>query len=165
MANEFTARAAIKAPGTTVFGYRRGDAVSAQVVEAWELTVGDANDPEADVVEGDLPEGVPDEPQMGRPGEADNRAAWEAWGRAHGMSESEAIESSLEDLYAIQDEAAVTTTTRPADSAKKSEWQAYATKLGADETWAYADSTTKADLQNYHPGDTIALAATEASQA
>jgi hypothetical protein len=171
MANEYTALRGILSPGTNVYGYHRGQPVTAEVVESWSLTVGTANDPEADVVEGDLPADEVDEaPAAHRPTEADNRAAWEAWAIANGMDAQQAAEASQEDLEAVTaDESGAEQgeqPVRPADTAKKAEWQAYAARMGADETWAYADTTTKADLQAYEPqpGDTVATSATEASQ-
>lgn len=169
----YTALRGILAPGTSVYGYHRGAPVAGQVVDAWGLVVGEANDPDADVVSGDLPAGELESVPLGRPTEADNRATWEAWAIANGMSEQDAAEVSQEDLEAVE---AVPDAepaagqgdqpVRPADSAKKADWVAYAEARGADPAWAGADSTTKADLQAYEPpvGDTIAAAATEANQ-
>lgn len=167
MANDYTALRGILSPGTSVYGYHRGQPVTAEVVDTWSLTVGTANDPEADVVEGDLPADEVDvAPVAHRPTEADNRAAWESWAVANGMDAQQAAEASQEDLEAVGGSEQGDQPERPADSAKKAEWQAYAWALGADETWAYADTTTKADLQAYEPqpGDTVATSATEASQ-
>jgi hypothetical protein len=171
MANEYTALRGILAPGTSVYGYHRGHPVTASVVDSWSLTVGTANDPDADVVEGNLPaDEVVVAPVPRRPTEADNRAAWESWAIANGMDAQQAAEASQEDLEAVGGTEPGTEQgdrpARPADTAKKAEWQAYAARMGADETWAYADTTTKADLQAYapQPGDTVAVAATEASQ-
>jgi hypothetical protein len=171
MTNEYTALRGILSPGTSVYGYHRGQPVSAEVVDTWALSVGTANDPDADVVEGDLPaEETPAPPIAHRPTEADNRAAWESWAIANGMDAQRAAEASQEDLEAVGADEAGTEQgdqpVRPADSAKKADWQAYAVRLGADETWTYADTTTKSDLQAYEPqpGDTVATSATEASQ-
>jgi hypothetical protein len=167
MANEYTALRSILAPGTSVYGYHRGQPIMASVVDAWSLTVGTANDPDADVVEGDLPADEPAvAPTPRRPTEADNRATWESWAVANGMDAQQAAETSQEDLEAVGVSEQGEQPVRPADTAKKAEWQAYAARMGADETWAYADTTTKADLQAYapQPGDTVAVAATEASQ-
>jgi hypothetical protein len=169
--NDFTALRGILAPGTSVYGYHRGDPVTAQVVESWDLVAGEANDPDADVVAGDLPEETPADRVVPRPDEGATRADWEAYAIANGMSPEDATVASQEDLEAVtaSDEVGEEQgkqPERPVDSAKKSEWQAYAKRLGADETWAYADTTTKADLQAYEPqpGDTVAVAATEANQ-
>jgi hypothetical protein len=167
MANEYTALRGILSPGTSVYGYHRGQPVMASVVDAWSLAVGTANDPDADVVEGDLPaDEVNIAPAAHRPTAADNRAAWESWAVANGMDPQHAAEASQEDLEAVGSSEQGDQPERPVDSAKKAEWQAYAARLGADETWAYADTTTKADLQSYapRPGDTVATSATEASQ-
>jgi hypothetical protein len=167
MANKYTALRGILAPGTSVYGYHRGQPVMASVVDAWSLSVGTANDPDADVVEGDLPaDEVTVAPVPRRPTEADNRATWESWAVANGMDPQQAAEASQEDLEAVGVSEQGEQPVRPADTAKKAEWQAYAARMGADETWAYADTTTKADLQAYapQPGDTVAVAATEASQ-
>jgi hypothetical protein len=170
MTNEYTALRGILSPGTSVYGYHRGQPVSAEVVDTWALSVGTANDPDADVVEGDLPaEETPAPPVAHRPTEADNRAAWESWSIANGMDAQQAAEASQEDLEAVTgpdrseqgDQPG-----RPYDSAKKADWVAYVVALGADESWATADTTTKSDLQAYSPqaGDTVAVSATEASQ-
>lgn len=152
---QYTARGGIQAPGTAVFGYQRGDDVRASVVEAWGLVVGDH------VVEGPLTDD--DRPASAPPSEADTRVTWEAWAVANGMSAEDAESASMEDLRAVGAEPA---DDRPADSAKKSEWVDYAIKRGAEESWARDDSTTKANLQAWTPapGDTVAVAATEANQ-
>jgi hypothetical protein len=167
MANEYTALRGILSPGTSVYGYHRGQPVTASVVDAWALTVGAADDPDADVVEGDLPADQVDvAPAAHRPTAADNRAAWEAWAVTNGVDPQRAAEASQEDLEAVTGAEQGDQPQRPADSAKKAEWQAYAVALGADETWATADTTTKADLQAYEPqpGDTVATPAAEASR-
>lgn len=164
---DYVALGGIKAPGTAVYGYQRGDRVHEDVVNRWGLTVG------LDVAEGlDVP---PDElPAPVRPGEGATRAEWEKWAVANGMSEAEAAAVSQDKLEAIEAAPAPVAgeseqgeqPVRPADTAPKADWQAYAKALGADETWAYASSTTKADLQAYEPapGDTIAVAATDLNQ-
>lgn len=171
MANEYTALDSIQAPGTTVFGYRRGDAVGADVVENWGLVVGEPGNAEAQVCEGDLPDDAAVEPVAARPGPEATHADWQAWAVANGMSEADAENATIEDLQAVEQQpaaadTAVTDAERPADSAKKAEWVAYAEKRGADPAWAEADSTTKADLQAWQPeqGDYVAEAATEAQQ-
>jgi hypothetical protein len=164
--NEFTALDSIQAPNTTVFGYRRGDPVGADVVENWGLEVG------VHVCEGDLVEGDPSGPAMVRPGPEANRATWEQWAIANGMDPEQAAAAPMEDLEAAgpQEPAAAADPDRPADSARKAEWVTYVQgKAGDDEAtqaWAAADSTTKADLQAWQPGsgDPIAEAATEATQ-
>ena len=94
----YTALRGIAAPGTSVFGYQRGHAVSESVVENWSLVVGEANDPDADVVEGDLPDDAPAERLVRRPEEGANRAAWEGYAIASGMPAAEAMVASQEDL-------------------------------------------------------------------
>lgn len=93
MSNDFTALKSIPAPGTAVFGYRRGDGVAADVVQAWALVVGD------DVCEGDLTEDTA-VPVLARPGPEANRAAWESWAIANGMTPEEAAEAGQDDLEA-----------------------------------------------------------------
>jgi hypothetical protein len=161
MTNEYTALEDIQAPGTAVFGYRRGDAVTADVVSNWGLVVG------ADVCAGDLPAEDAGEAPMLRPGPEANRATWEQWAVANGMDPDEAADAQMEDLEGAgpQEEAQPAEPGRPADSAKKAEWVAYVQARATDNgtrDWAAADSTTKADLQGWKPGDTVALAATEA---
>lgn len=168
MANEFTALGSLKQPGVDTYavGYRRGDAVTAVVVENWGLVVGE------DVVEGDLDEDAAAAAPMARPGEGDNRATWEAWAVANGMSTEDAAAASQDDLEAVGEQA---TDDRPADGAKKAEWVAYVSNhpqaTDDDKAWASTDSTTKADLMAWQPasgakvGDPIAVAATEATQA
>ena len=169
MPNEYTALRGIMAPGTTVFGYHRGSPVSAQVVDTWGLAVGTANDPDADVVAGDLPAEEAAPVAVPRPTAADNRATWEAYAVANGMSAEDAAMASQEDLEAI-DPAGVAVEPsdpeRPSDSAPKADWIVYAEARGADPEWTHASGTTKADLQAYEPvaGDTVAVAATEANQ-
>jgi hypothetical protein len=92
MSNEYTALQSIPAPGTSVFGYRRGDEVSGYVVKSWGLVVGDH------VVEGDLDESAGPAQTMPRPTAADTRATWESWAIAQGMTPEQAAEASQEDL-------------------------------------------------------------------
>lgn len=155
MANEFTALKDIQAPGTTVFGYRRGDPVRADVVENWGLTLDD------DVCEGNLPNDAPVTPAAVRPDEGANRATWEAWAVANGMSAEDAADAPMDDLQAAGPQEPGE---RPADSAKKADWAAYVVAQGADEDWANATGRTKADLQAWTPtpGDPVAAAAGEA---
>jgi hypothetical protein len=163
MPNEFTALGPIYAPGTSVAGYQRGHEVRAQVVEAWGLAVG------VDVIEGDLPAEYEATPAPQRPAESATRADWEVWGVATGMTEQEAADASIEDLQAATYEPPVDEgVQRPADSARKVDWQRYAEARGADPAWANDPTTTKAELQAWEPtepGDTVAVAATEANQA
>lgn len=156
MANEFTALQGIQAPGTAVFGYQRGDAVLADVVENWGLTVG------LDVCEGDLAEDVPAVAAQ-RPGPEATYADWQAYAIANGMNEAEAEDAPLEDLQAVEPVGGEPV--RPDESAKKAEWVDYAKRKGADPEWAESSSTTKADLMAWEPpavGDPVAVAATEA---
>jgi hypothetical protein len=160
MPNEYTALEGLQAPGTMVFGYQRGDAVPADVVERWGLEVG------TQVVEGDLTDDTPASAAAVRPGPEGTRSDWEAWAVANGMPADEAAERSLEDLESYESDAepaAVAGTDRPADSARKSEWVAYAKRLGADPEWADSPDTLKADLQAFEPaaGDSVAVEASE----
>lgn len=100
MPNEFTALRGIQAPGTSVYGYHRGAPVTAQVVQAWELSVGEANDPEADVVAGDLPSGPLPPLAVVRPDPGANRAAWESYALANGMDAADVAAASMADLAA-----------------------------------------------------------------
>lgn len=172
----YTALGNLAAPGTLVYGYRRGDEVPDSVVENWGLTIGE----NGDVIDGPLD--AVDTPVGGapvRPGVEDNRSTWEAWGIANGMTPEEADAASQEDLEAAgpQEHGAVADQTevdhpRPADSAKKSEWVLYVNDhpqaTAEDQAWAGDDSTTKADLQGWQPGasepevgDPVAVEATE----
>lgn len=168
---DYTALRGIAAPGTAVFGYQRGHEITAAVVAAWGLTVGEPGDPDADVCEGPIPTDAPTGPVLARPGDGANRAAWEAYAVAHGMTADKAAEASIEDLQADRD-AKGRVVERPAENAKKADWVTYVTKLGADKAWAEADTTTRADLQAWTPdapaapvpGDTVAVAATDATQ-
>lgn len=157
----FTALHTLNAPGTLVAGYRRGEPVDPSVVEAWGLTVGE------DVTDGPLEEServvaVP------RPGPEANRAAWESYAVANGMSEEDAGNASQEDLEGVEPEPEVVQAGRPADNARKAEWVSYVSDhpqaTDEDKAWAGDDTTTKADLQGWKPvGDPVALAATEAT--
>lgn len=152
---DFVALRDIKRPGTFVFGYRAGDDVHASVVDDpdWGLVVGeDVRPASADVVP--------------RPADDASRADWQAYVVGQGMSPADAEAASLEDLvaaYPASESESVPTDDRPADSAKKADWIAYVVAHGADETWANAGDTTKADLQEWQPhsGDPVAESATE----
>lgn len=170
MANEYTALGPISQPGVDTYavGYRRGDAVTAAVVENWNLVVGEH------VVEGDLDEDGPAPATMTRPGPGDNRAAWEAWAIANGMTAEDAAAASQDDLEAAgpSEDGSVADPDRPADGAKKADWVAYVSNhpqaTDADKMWAKDDATTKANLQAWQPGaaevgDPVAVAATEAA--
>jgi hypothetical protein len=155
MPNEYTALDSIQAPGTMVFGYRRGDEVKADVVDSWGLEVG------VHVKEGDLDAGETPAPMV-RPGPEANRADWEAWAVANGMSAEDADTATMEDLQAID---VNSDPDRPADSARKAEWVDHAVSRGLDRDTA--EGMTKAELQEWTPdevpvGDTIAQQATEA---
>ena len=155
MTNEYTALQGIQAPGTAVFGYQRGDAVTADVVSNWDLKVG------SDVCEGDLLEEVPtSETGAQRPDDGANYATWQAWAIANGMPADQAEDASMDDLQGW--ERPDDSVTRPADSANKATWVAYVEANGADKEWAEAGTTTKADLQNWQVGDMVAVAASEA---
>jgi hypothetical protein len=155
--NEFTALKGIRAPETPVFGYQRGDAVSADVVANWGLEVG------VQVCEGDLDASAAAASAPVRPGPEGTRADLEAW----------AAEASQDDLESIAAEPATADSDRPADSARKPEWVDFAVARGLDR--AVAEGKTKAELQDWvsangwsesaAASDSVALAATEANQA
>jgi hypothetical protein len=159
---DYVALTGIMAPNTNVYGYQRGDRVHESVVSSWNLRIG------TDVEEGaELPAEVTSAPAV-RPGAESTRADWEKWAVVNGMSEQDAAAASQDDLEAADGTSEQgDRPERPADSAPKAEWQAYAVALGADEMWARDSATTKANLQAYEPpvGDTVAVAATEANQA
>ena len=145
--NDYTALEPIAAPGTLVFGYQRGDAVSADVVTSWGLDVG------AQVCEGDLPaDDEPPAPVVPEPDAAAPRADWEAWAIANGMDPDEAAQISMDELQAYRP-GGPPNPARPADSAPKAAWIAFVEALGADPTWAEDSGTTKADLQAWKTKD------------
>ena len=158
--NEFTALGPIAAPGTSVFGYQRGDAVPAQVVTDWQLD-------DTQVCQGDLPAGPAARPAFPVPDETATRGDWEDWAIAEGMDPDQAASISMDDLQAWRPaQSAAADGERPADSAKKAEWVDYAVRRGADHGWA--EQQTKADLQAWEPAqptDTVAAAASEADKA
>jgi len=170
MPDYFAARR-INAPGQYVTAYQPGDAVSADVVSAWELQVPDDVQPA---------EGY----QAPRPSEdSTDRAAWEAYVTGQGTALNDARLASITELrglYAapppepvpawqvndgiqpvpavqpptdptpVQDgEPATDGPERPAASATKPEWVTWAVQAGANKEWANASDTTKADLMNY----------------
>jgi hypothetical protein len=144
---EYIAQRGIKAPGTMVWAYQRGDGVPTGAVENWELAVGE----DGDVLP--VNTGV-----VARPEDDADRTAWEAYVIGQGTSTDEARAMSLDDLrgtYDPDDDQPVRSLTdsgspqRPADSDKKAAWVAYVTAMGADESWANASDTTKADLMNW----------------
>lgn len=94
MPNEFTALTTIRQPGSYAIGYQRGAEVTGQVVEDWGLVVGE------DVVAGDLAEEDTPARPVSRPDDGANRAEWESWAVANGMSEPDAAEASMDDLMA-----------------------------------------------------------------
>jgi hypothetical protein len=165
--NEFTALKGIRAPETPVFGYQRGDAVSADVVANWGLEVG------VQVCEGDLDASAAAASAPVRPGPEGTRADLEAWAIASGKGEQWAAEASQDDLESIAAEPATADSDRPADSARKPEWVDFAVARGLDR--AVAEGKTKAELQDWvsangwsesaAASDSVALAATEANQA
>lgn len=140
---------AIKSPGMFYNAYNPGDGVAQSAVDNWNLVIGvDVLPVRTDVVP--RPEG----------GDA-TREQWEAFAIGQGMDPQEAREASLKDLRAIPapdpelpGEALPDPTAppeRPADDAAKAEWVRYAVASGADESWATAKGTTKADLMDYEP--------------
>jgi hypothetical protein len=159
---DYVALKGILQPGTSVFGYQRGHAVPAEVVESWNLVLDD------DVAEGTrLP--ADGNAAVARPAEGANRADLESYAVATGaLTQKQAAEASQDDLEAVataEDQPAAEQPVRPADSAAKADWVAYALAQGADPQWANDSATTKANLQAYEPpvGDTVAEAATEAN--
>jgi hypothetical protein len=166
----YVALGAIKRPGTMVNGYQRGDGVSQQVVESWDLVVGQEVAPV-------------DTSVVGRPGEGADRADWQAYAIGQGMSAEDAQAASLDDLRTAYPDAEAeakplpvpgSMPVRPEPDALKAEWVAYVIAMGADKEWANAKSTTKADLQDWDEstgpgfatpvpevGDPLAVQATE----
>lgn len=152
---EFIALQDLQAPNTLVIGYRKGDGVTAAVVNEWGLVEGQQ-------VEQD-PNWEPERPAD----DDDDRRTWEAYVLSNGKTQAEVDESSLAELKAmiapppppawqVNDEKAAEAAKaeeasggRPADSAAKADWIAYVVGQGADEAWANASSTTKDDLRNW----------------
>jgi hypothetical protein len=93
----YTALHSLAAPGTLVFGYHRGDPVEQSVVENWGLTVG------GDVAEGTIEDIAQSTPVAIRPGPEANRAAWESYAIAGGLSEKAAAAAAIEELQAERD--------------------------------------------------------------
>lgn len=165
---EYIAQRAIKAPGTMVYAYQRGDDVPAGAVENWELSVGDDGDV-LPVNTGIIP----------RPADDASRGEWEGYVIGQGTNTEDARAMSLDELrdaYAEGDAEQPATVLpdptnpqRPADSEKKAAWISYVEAKGADSAWANASDTTKADLMNWEPsnkadivpGDTVAVAASD----
>lgn len=155
--NDYTALEGIMAPNTAVFGYQRGDAVGADVVENWGLEVG------VQVCEGDLTEEVAASQTGGqRPGPEATYGDWQAWAIANGMPTPDAGVATIEQLQNYDSPDA--DSSRPADSANKAAWVAYVEGLGASSAWAEASTTTKADLQAWQPGDVQEDVATDPDQ-
>jgi hypothetical protein len=166
----YVALGTIQRPGTMVNGYQRGDGVSQEVVDAWELVVGEQ------VVPFDT--GV-----IARPTEDGTRADWQAYAIGRGMDPADAQAASLDDLVAAypDDDAEVkplpvpgSIPQRPEADARKAEWVDYVIAMGADKSWANDRSTTKAELQDWDEstgpghvtpvpevGDPLAVQATE----
>lgn len=173
---DYVARKPLYAPGTAAAGYQRGHAVPESVVENWGLAVGDTDD--ADVSEGTTLTDADTTP-MQRPGPEANRATWERWAVANGMSEDDAAVAAQEALEKVEAKKLATLSAaptdaehgalaeRPADSAPKADWIAYVVSSGGDRQWANDSSTTKANLQAWEPvvGDNVAVVASEAQQA
>ena len=159
---DFIALETIKAPGTAGMpAYFRGDGVPASTVENWSLVVGEQVMP--------LNTGA-----VARPDDDGDRAAWEAYAIGQGMTVDEAREASLKELRSVpppddqvppEDLPNPVSPERPDENAAKAEWVAWARANGADEDWAGAKSTTKADLIAFDPsaphGDVVAEAADE----
>lgn len=146
---DYIAQRAIRAPGTMVYGFQRGQDVPASTVENWDLVIGE----DGDVLP--VNTGVVARPAV----DSDDRAAWEGYVIGQGTSTADARAMSLDDLRAAYDPADAeepvralpdaTRPQRPADSDKKAVWVDYAIATGADSGWANASDTTKADLMNY----------------
>jgi len=169
--DEFVAITAFGPPGSMVNGYQRGDKVDAAVVERWNLTVGE--DGQVMPLRSDA---------VARPDDdSDDRRAWEAYAIARGWSTADARSVALDDLKDIPEpepdadgnpapaETLPDPTARPIrpdDGEVKAAWIAYVVGNGADEEWANAKTTTKADLQAWEPGpagapDPVAASAAE----
>jgi hypothetical protein len=166
----YVALGTIRRPGTMVNGYQRGDGVPSEVVDAWELVVGEQVMP--------FDTGV-----VGRPTEDGTRADWQAYAIGQGMSPEDAAAASLDDLIAAYPDEERDTEAlpvpgsmpvRPEADARKADWVAYVIAMGADREWANAKGTTKAELQDWDEstgpghatptpevGDPLAMNATE----
>lgn len=160
----FTALRKIQQPGGLLYPYGPGDGLPAEAVRDWGLVVGE------DV----MPTNTKSVP---RPADDADRADWEAFAIGQGMTVEDAREATMRDLRAVPDpdpeqpaEALPDPLhpARPDDGAVKAEWVAWAVSQGADEEWANAKGTTKADLQAYEPDatatqptDEVAAAANE----
>lgn len=165
---DYIAQKRIGAPGTMVAAYQAGDEVTADVVEAWGLSVPDQVKP----VDGY---------EAPRPAEeSTDRAAWEAYVMGQGTLLEDARAASLGELRGLYDpperpahevaDAAVAAgqvqpippdepapaprpepLPRPNAGALKSAWVEYVESAGADPGWASADTTTKDDLMGWEP--------------
>lgn len=142
----YRALRAIKSPGMLYLAYNEGDGVSQSAVDNWGLVVGEDVLPvRTDVIP--------------RPDDEALRPEWEAFAIGQGMSVQDAQAASLTDLRTIPAPGPETAPEvlpvppampgRPADDAVKAEWVRYVLALGADEVWATAKSTTRADLMDY----------------
>lgn len=149
----FVALVPLRAPGTMVYGFQRGDGVPEGTVTAWELEVG------VDVAP--LNTGA-----VPRPEDDADRAQWEAYAIGQGVDAEQARAASLDELRETPepetqdngDQAAILPLpdptagpVRPDADAKKAEWVTYTKEVGADATWADDRSTTKADLMDFEP--------------
>lgn len=144
MPEKYTALASLGAPGTIVFGYRRGDEIPESVVEAWGLVEGE------DYTTGELDD--TQVPTVPRPGPENTRVDWERWAVSRGMDPEDAAAMPQDELEALDDQPAEPE--RPAVSATKAVWVEHVVSAGADRDWA--ESVTKADLQKWQPGDVAA---------
>jgi len=152
----------LKQPGLMTYGYRRGDGVPQGAVDGWGLVVGE------DVAPANT-KAIP------RPANDASRAEWEAFAIGQGWNSADAADATMKDLKAIPDPDPEqpaeqlpnpVNPDRPDEGAAKAEWVRYAVAQGADEEWANAKGTTKADLQAYDPAgaeptDEVAAAANE----
>jgi hypothetical protein len=164
----------IHQPDTLLYPYNEGDGLPANAVKEWGLVVGE------DVMPADT--GV-----ITRPGDDAPRAEWEAFAIGQGRDPVEVRDASMKDLRGIpapDPEQPAQALPRPgevppppADDAVKAEWVRAAVARGADEEWAGAKGTTKADLIAFvdeseagspgaadeQPTDTVAAAANDAN--
>lgn len=143
----------INAPGTLVAGYRAGDPIEPSVIEAWGLVEGDDYRTDAPRAE---------TPAVPRPADDTDRGAWVAYALSRGADPDRLDTMDLAEIMdrypEVDDEGSEADYPRPAESARKSEWVLYVTDhphaTAEDSAWAGDDSTTKADLMAWQPGDT-----------
>lgn len=150
--DEYTALTDLRVPGQAVFGYRTGDNVPATVVDDWALVVGEQVTPaNKDVIV--------------RPTSDADRVVWEAYAIGQGMDVPRARNLSREDLQAAypdkDHDPGAAQRLRPSETALKPEWVEHVVSRGANREWAEDKHTTKADLQQWQPGASGPVQATD----